>query len=565
MNLASVLHKPMSEYAFAVTENTYIFRLRTGRDVCTSVRFGYADRATMDPKLAFSVVDMERVSNDILYDYYEVRLYSEYDRIAYYFELSDDNETVYYLGDCFEQTWDVERSDYFQLPFNHKADRIEVPEWVKEAIVYNIFPDSFASGYRTICGTPGETVYDGVTVRSKLGGTIRGIRDNLDYIQDLGFNCIYLNPFFVADSYHKYDLIDYFHVDPMRGTDTDFKELVKKAHEMGMRVIIDGVFNHISKNHPFFRDVCEYGRRSKYFDCFYNLGSDNVKIPEAGEKPAYTCFAYVPEMPKTDTSNKFLAEYFCRVGAYWIEEFDVDGWRLDVANEVDDTFLRDFRKTVKASKKDAVVIGEVWENASHYVNGNMLDGAMNYDFRRYAGRYIAQGGICGEEFLERMNTMFFRYPMQALHAQLNLLDSHDVSRFMSLCGGDKEKYKLAAVLLMTMPGMPCVFYGDEQGLCGVAESEYRRPMNFEGDGMLADFYKELIKIRHNHNKGNGGFLCIPDGRIEIPYGSFGVYINTTDKPYRMGAAHGEVLLKKGFDCGILEPMGYVITEINGSK
>lgn len=562
MNIASVLHRPMSEFACALSENKYVFRLRALKDDLSYVNFGYADRAAMTPKLSFDVLPMTKISSDKYYDWFEITLETEFERVAYYFEISDGKEIKYYLGECFEDTPDVERSDYFQLPFNHKADRIEVPEWVKEAVVYNIFPDSFASDRREILCKPTRQTYDGVECQSLLGGTVRGITQNLDYIKELGFNCIYLNPFFVADSYHKYDLVDYYHVDPTRGSDNDFKELVTKAHEMGIRVIIDGVFNHISSNHPFFVDVKKNGTKSKYYDCFYDLGDGSLSFPTEGEKPSYTCFAYVPQMPKTNTSNEFLKDYFCKVGEHWIKEYDVDGWRLDVANELDDGFLRAFRSTVKAAKSDAIVIGEVWENASHYINGNMLDGAMNYDFRRYLSQYIAKETIDGEEFLARINGMFMRYPKQSVDAQLNLLDSHDVSRFLSLCDGNLEKLELALVLLMTMPGMPCVFYGDEQGLMGITEPEYRRPMTF---GQPIDIFPKLICTRgtviNGSNSVPGGFISVPGGLLTVSGGYFGVYINPSKAPMPIEDVKGTPILQKKYDCGILNSMGYLITRM----
>lgn len=561
MNLASILHKPLSEYAFAIDNNTYIFRLRTGKGECDDVRFGYADRAAMSPKLSFETVQMKKINTDKYYDWYEVVLKTEFERIAYYFELKDKEETKYYLGDAFEDSFDTDRSDYFQLPFNHRADRIEVPEWVKEAMVYNIFPDSFADGRRTISGKPSSKEYKGITCSSNLGGTINGIRENLDYIKGMGFNCIYLNPFFVADSYHKYDLIDYFHVDPTRGTDEDFRELVKAAHENGIRVIIDGVFNHISSNHEFFKDVLEKGEDSEYYKCFYNLGPKPIRFPKTGEDLSYTCFAYVPEMPKTDTSNEWLKNYFVGVGEFWVKEYDVDGWRLDVANEVDDGFLRAFFTKVKEAKSDAIVIGEVWENASHYVNSHMMDGAMNYDFRRHLSAYIAKRRIDGEEFLARMNGMFMRYSRQSVNAQLNLLDSHDVSRFFSLCEGNIDKVELSIVLLMTMPGMPCVFYGDEHGIMGLTEPEYRQAMNFTDNDNLCSIYKKLIKIRKESDRNSRGFLSVSGGSINIEGCHFGVYINAEDTPVNIESVEGTVLLQKNYECGILEPMGYIITKM----
>lgn len=477
----------MSEYAFALDDTHYIFRLRTGKGEAESVRFYYADRAVMTPKLQFAPLPMEKFRTDRYFDWYEIRLETRFERIAYYFELQNGVETLFYYGDCYEMAGTPTRADYFQLPFNHRADRFAAPAWTRDAVVYNIFPDSFAAGKRLAPnGAP-----------PCRGGTVRGVTENLDYIASLGFNCIYLNPIFAARSYHRYDTLDYYRIDPHMGAEDDLRDLVRRAHALGIRVILDGVFNHVSSDHPFFRDVLEKGRASRYYSCFYAL-PETPRLPAAGELPGYTCFSYVADMPKTNTADPFLRQYFCDVGVYWVRKFDVDGWRLDVANELDDGFLRAFRASVKAAKSDALIVGEVWENAAHYLGGDMLDSAMNYDFRRYCRRFFAEQTVDAETFDTNVSTLLLRYNENALFAQLNLLDSHDVSRFLSLCGGKTERMELAVLLQMTFPGMPCVFYGDEKGLCGESEPEYRRPMEWDASSPLEEVYRRMIALRKTH-------------------------------------------------------------------
>ena len=487
MNPATIFHRPMSEYAFALDDTHYIFRLRTGKGEAESVRFYYADRAVMTPKLQFAPLPMEKFRTDRYFDWYEIRLETRFERIAYYFELQNGVETLFYYGDCYEMAGTPTRADYFQLPFNHRADRFAAPAWTRDAVVYNIFPDSFAAGKRLAPnGAP-----------PCRGGTVRGVTENLDYIASLGFNCIYLNPIFAARSYHRYDTLDYYRIDPHIGAEDDLRDLVRRAHALGIRVILDGVFNHVSSDHPFFRDVLGKGRASRYYSCFYAL-PETPRLPAAGELPGYTCFSYVADMPKTNTADPFLRQYFCDVGAYWVRKFDVDGWRLDVANELDDGFLRAFRASVKAAKSDALIVGEVWENAAHYLGGDMLDSAMNYDFRRYCRRFFAEQTVDAETFDTNVSTLLLRYNENALFAQLNLLDSHDVSRFLSLCGGKTERMELAVLLQMTFPGMPCVFYGDEKGLCGESEPEYRRPMAWDASSPLEEVYRRMIALRKTH-------------------------------------------------------------------
>lgn len=554
----------MSEYAHAVDENTYVFRLRAAREDLKRCVFHYADRAVMEPVLTFSAADMTLVRRDKIYDWFEITLRLQYQRVAYFFELDGGAETIYYLGDCFERDWEQNRSDYFQLPFNLRADRLAVPDWVHDAVVYNIFPDSFASAKRNISRESAHAVYDGQPIESFLGGTITGIRENLDYIRDLGCNCIYLNPIFAANSYHKYDILDYMHVDPLRGTEEDFRQLVAEAHSMGIRVIIDGVFNHISWQHPFFRDVLEKGRESKYYGWFYEL-PEHPEFPAPGEAADYLCFAYVPEMPKTNTANPELRDYFCGVGAYWVREFDVDGWRLDVANEVDDGFLRSFRSAVKREKADALVIGEVWENALHYFNGCMLDSAMNYDFRRFCEQFMAKRSIDAAEFDTRISSLIMRCQRQGLPAQLNLLDSHDVSRFLTLCGGDRARMELSVLFQMTFPGMPSIFYGDEKGLTGKSEPEYRRPMEFGRVDSMEEVYRRFITLRLEHialRRGEFRTVLTEKGvyGYELIYDSerITVYMNAGCESIKIPVC-GKILMEKNFRDGVLGENGYIIT------
>ena len=224
MNPSTIFHRPLSEYAFATDDTHYVFRLRTGKGEAQSCKFYYADRAIMTPELEFFCVLMAKIREDLYFDRYEIRLETSFERIAYYFELTNGEETICYFGDCYEMVGTPTRADYFQFPFNHRADRLSIPEWAKDAVVYNIFPDSFASGKRRISGDS----------EVGLGGTIRGIADNLDYIASMGFNCIYLNPIFTAESYHRYDTLDYYQVDPHMGTKDDLHALIEKAHSLGI-------------------------------------------------------------------------------------------------------------------------------------------------------------------------------------------------------------------------------------------------------------------------------------------------------------------------------------------
>ena len=568
MQYAAMLHLPMSEYAFPLDEGHFVFRLRTAKGDLKKVIFYYADRADMAPELTFYPLEMPLIRTDLLYDWYEVMLETPWQRIAYYFLLDDGNEQSRFAGDCFEKMdAQIERSEYFQYPFNHRADLAAVPDWVHEAVVYNIFPDSFADGKRRIGKQGKRATCNHFPSESAYGGTLPGIRENLDYIQEMGFNCLYLNPIFAAGAYHKYDVMDYLHIDPCFGTDADFRVLVRSAHEKGIRVIVDGVFNHVSWHHFSFQDVLKNGKASPYYDWFYDL-PDPLTLPKENETPAYACFAYVANMPKTNTACPSLQNYFCEVGRHWIREYDVDGWRLDVANEVDDGFLRAFRRAVKQEKRDAVIIGEIWENAEHYMAGDMVDGAMNYDFRRFCTQYFAENSLTAPEFDLRLSSLLMRYKKQMLPAQLNLLDGHDTCRFLTLCGGNPDKMELAILFQMTFIGMPCVFYGDEKGMMGLTEPEYRMPMPWDTASPLAAVYKRLIGLRKTYPAlTRGSFETVEARDMLLHYARIGqeerieIAVNPGSVPVSCTVS-GEILLQKGFTCDLLMPCGYIVTRSN---
>lgn len=495
MNKSAILHIPMSQYAYGTDESHVTIRIRTGRDDIKKCTLYYGDRSCRVTPVIFSRQEMHIVAQTELFDYFETELVNPYKRLNYYFEMNDGAEQLLYYGDFFSEDTVIDRSEYYQLPFNHRADIVNPPEWAKDAVIYNIFPDSFATSNRYISNVATEKEFAGLTTRGKLGGTIRGITENVEYLKELGVNAIYINPIFAAGEYHKYDLIDYYHVDPCFGTNEEFKELVQVFHREGIRVIIDGVFNHCGWMFFAFEDVVQNGENSKYKDWFYGLQFPVIRPDDWETYPNYECFGYERLMPKLNMANPKTADYFCEVGRFWVREFDIDGWRLDVASEVNDGFWRKFHQAVKEEKADAILIGEVWESAGHWLDGTIFDSAMNYDFRKHCKRFFAEESIDALAFDGRVTDMRMRYRKQTVYAQLNVLDTHDVSRFLSVCNENVANYKLAVVFQMTFPGMPSIFYGDEKGISGIMEEEYRSPMKWEESHELFGFYQKLIALR----------------------------------------------------------------------
>lgn len=562
----AILHQPMSNFSHAIDEKRLVFRLRAARGNLSCCQLFYGDTACRVNPVVFSSVEMERVASTDLFDWFEVTLTSPYRRVCYYFELTSGEETLLYYGDLFYNYVASERSEYYKLPYNRREDIADVPDWLKHAVIYNIFPDSFASGKREISNIPCDRSLAGNLVRGKRGGTISGIRDNLDYIADLGFTCIYLNPIFAAGEYHKYDLLDYYQIDPCFGTNEDFRALVNECHARGMKILIDGVFNHCGWNFFAFQDVVEKGQASKYVDWFYELKFPVVR-PETGDEiPKYECFAYERLMPKLNTGNPEVRDYFQNVGVHWIEEYDIDGWRLDVADEVDHRFWMDFCRAVKAAKPDAAIIGEVWQSAPFWLDGRMFDSTMNYDMMKHCKRFFARGDISAAAFDARVSDMRMRYRKNLLYGQLNLLDSHDVPRFLSICGEDARRYRLAMLFLLTFPGAPSIFYGDEQGITGLREDDYRAPMRFDETALTA-FFRAAIALRNaNTCLRTGEFRTIQTEKSLYVYERYDektrirIALNAQDENVEEIDAllTGETLLCDGFDGKTLAPFGYCV-------
>lgn len=525
---------------------------------------------------------MKLTAKDDLFDFYEVTFKTQFNRVCYYFKLENNQEWTYYYSDQFSKELPdlvirgivIEgRSEYFQYPFILREEILDVPEWFKNAVVYNIFPDSFASGKRFIKNSEKQIILDnGLVVKSNLGGTIKGITENLDYIADLGFTCIYLNPIFTAGEYHKYDLLDYYHIDPCLGRDEDFKELVEKIHEKNMRIIIDGVFNHCSWYFFAFDDVVRYGEKSEYVDWFYDLKFPVIRPTDGNEIPTYACFAYERKMPKLNTSNRKVQEYFANVCRYWIREYHIDGWRLDVANEVDRNFWRTFRKAAKEENPDTVLIGEVWENAEIWLKGDAFDSTMNYDFRRHCRDFFALGKTDSNLFAGAIEKMLLRYPTNITHGQLNLLDSHDVPRFLSICGDEMKRWKLAFIFLMFFPGVPSIFYGDEKKISGITEVQYRSAMPWEQDEAETEsFVRDIIRFRKKYTSVKSDYKVI---RAEKNSGMFVfsrrgdndeilVYMNSGDREDKIEFSPiKQILMEEGVTKNnkeiIAEPYGFGI-------
>lgn len=391
------------------------------------------------------------------------------------------------------------------------------PAWVKDAVFYQIFPDRFARSHRVFKPANLQEWGAPPTRHGFQGGDLLGIVEHLDYLTELGITALYLNPIFVSGANHRYHTDDYRQVDPLLGGNAAFDELLDACHRRGVRVVLDGVFNHIGRGFHQFHNIVENGAESPYLDWFtiYDLPLDPY-----GDGPAnYLGWYNLKPLPRLDTDNATVREFIMGVAEHWLRK-GIDGWRLDVPEEITATgFWEEFRRRVRAVNPEAYIVGEIWEDATAFLaGGDRFDATMNYmlavDIISFAaGRYIDPTEVVpnpiyrdlteidAAHYAARIETLLARYPEATHLANLNLLESHDTARLLTTASHDTASVLLATLLTMTFPGAPCVYYGSEVGLAGSFDPECRRAFPWDEsqwDLTLLDAHRELITLRREH-------------------------------------------------------------------
>ncbi len=393
---------------------------------------------------------------------------------------------------------------HFFYPYVFDEDLIQYPEWVNSTVWYQIFPDRFKRG-EIDENVPGLCQWDNENPEknSWYGGDIRGIINGLDYLEGLGINGIYLTPIFKAASVHKYDTIDYFEIDPAFGTKEDFRELVSEAHEKGIKIMLDGVFNHTSHLHPMWQDVLRKQEQSEYND-WYCINRFPVETSVVYSKELnYETFSFVAIMPKLNYENPEVKEYVMSIIEYWIKEFDIDGWRFDVGNELSFQFYNEMKERLRKIRKDIYLIAEIWHDPNRWLRQGYIDATMNYLLCSAINEYAIEKSISVSEFNDRFFHQLNR--LSSVHAGLsfNLLDSHDTKRVLTAAAGDVIRVRNAFLLMFLMPGSPCIYYGTEIGLAGGPDPDNRRPMIWkpeEWDQSQVSFFQKLILFRRDNWK-----------------------------------------------------------------
>jgi neopullulanase len=402
-------------------------------------------------------------------------------------------------------------------PTEVPGDQAFTPQWVHDAVFYQIFPDRFARSLSLSKPANLESWESPPTAHGFKGGDLVGIVEHLDYLQDLGASALYLNPVFQSTANHRYHTHDYYRVDPLLGGDDALRLLLDEAHRRDMRIVLDAVLNHASRGFYQFSHVLENGLQSPYVDWFHILSWPLDPYPSEGESPGYASWWNLPALPKFNTSAPEVREFLWRVGQYWIER-GIDGWRLDVPNEIDDdAFWQEFRRRVKGANPDAYIVGEIWGDAHRWLQGDQFDGVMNYIFTRACLGFLSAGeidisvvdgtGLAPVPVLDApgfeavVHELLGRYPWPATLAQLNMLDSHDTARFLTIAHGDEASLRLATLCQMAFPGAPCIYYGDEIGMSGGPDPDSRRSFPWSAslwNESLRSYMKRCIELRRRH-------------------------------------------------------------------
>ena len=583
MEFTGVYHKTSEQMSYPLDEDRLVINLKTGYDV-KKVFIHHGD--PFDAGILGGNEKWTGKREEIVYTkrlphqlWWTTTLTPPYKRCKYYFELHTEDEVWYYFEDGFltEEQVNMEGRllQYFIVPWMNPADVNRTPAWVNDTVWYQIFPDRFCNG------NPGKKDPDvlpwqtgKVTNSEKYGGDLEGIRQKLPYLQDLGITGIYLNPVMEAETNHKYDTTDYTKIDPSFGDDESMRRLVSEAHDRGIRIMLDAVFNHCGRKFRPWRDVQEKGPDSEYADWF--MVQDWSEIGKHGDTRdgRFYSFAFADWMPKINTNNEEVINYFCHVCEDWIRKYDIDGIRFDVGNEVSHRFLKRMREHLKKIKPDIYLLGEIWHDASQWLAGDEYDSVMNYPLMSGIHDFFLDRTMGKDEFEYMVNRCYTMYMQQNNNVLFNLLDSHDTERLMNRFH-DLDRFYQQLAVLFTLPGSPCIYYGTEIAMEGGFDPDCRRCMPWDQIGTEENQerirqIKRLISLRkkeetfrslHFHFPGRyENRRCAEYIKLDEEGRNTEVILNCSDEAAKVGEA-GEVLFARNYQNGILEKNGTLIRRI----
>lgn len=583
MEFAGVYHKTSEQMSYPCNERELIINLKTGYDVKrvflhqgdpfeAGILGGNEKWVGKREEICYK----KRLKHQI---WWTTTLVPPYKRCKYYFELHTDKEVWYYFEDGFlkEEQLHMEGRmlQCFIVPWMNQADINVTPDWVNDTVWYQIFPDRFCNG------TPeknGEDILPWrtgpVTNQERFGGNLAGIRKRLSYLKELGINGIYLNPIMEAESNHKYDTRDYTKIDPYFGDNEEFALLVKEAHELGIRVMVDAVFNHCGRRFAQWLDVEKKGEKSEFADWFMIHDWNVLKKQGDTRDGRFYSFAFNEYMPKLNTNNEEVIQYFSDICESWIRDFDIDGIRFDVGNEVSHRFLKRVRERVKSLKPDIYLLGEIWHDASQWLMGDEYDSVMNYPLMSGIHDFFLDKESTKEDFEYMVNRCYTMYMQQCNNVLFNLLDSHDTERLMNRLKNLNVFYQQLAVLF-TMPGSPCIYYGTEIAMEGGHDPDCRRcmpwdEMDSEENRKCLEEMKKLISLRKSEKTFKSLYFHFPDTyrekrcveyiKLDDAGNKIQVVLNCTKESVD-ALDGGEILFARGYENGKLAPDGTLIRRI----
>lgn len=573
MNLAAIRHRSTGSDCYALDSDTVVLNLWTDYSV-KAVSVVSEDpfihelhrRRTWEGK----PTPMRRLYELAHQVVWTAELKPAYKRLQYYFvvEGKDKRLGVFENKICPMEERDRISTEYFKFPWINPSDVIAPPDWVRDTVWYQIMPDRFARS----SDAPSDPKFrrwgdfSDPHFGDLYGGNLRGIRERLPYLRQLGVSGIYLTPIFLSNSNHKYNTFDYYKVDPDFGTEQDLRELVQSAHDLGMRIMLDAVFNHCGTEFFAWKDVCEKGRESQYFDWFFINRDDFVKDDFSVADGRFYTFSFWAGMPKLNTNNPEVQRYFTDLCVHWVGDLDIDGIRFDVGDEISHSFLRRVNAAVKAKKPETFLLGEIWFDSIGWLGGFEYDSVMNYPFTGAVGDFWRDREMTARDFMHRLNFCRSLYPRQINEAIFSFLDTHDTARVRESCQNQDEMLQKLAILL-TMAGTPCLYYGTEIAMKGTHTPYNRSTMPWdEIDAGKFDRFKSkvgaLVHVRNTQpdlRRDEMTFFFDESLPRLVGYrkGAVTVLLNAGDTPAPV-AAKQEILFSNGYKDGMLRPDGVLI-------
>lgn len=583
MRLESIMHRSAFTDCYAVDKEEIVICIRTGKDV-TGVNIIHDDpyMAGISAGHPWSgqVSPME-LDKELKYCFiWSIKLKPRYKREQYYFEIFAGTEKIYRMEDDFYSEQELNTpgrmKQYFKFPWLNPSDVFAPPSWAEQTIWYQIMPDRFCRGdYRekSVALKPWNRKGT-ITHRDFFGGDLKGIMDKLPYLRDLGITGIYLTPVFKSTSNHKYNTTDYTQIDPDFGDETDMKNLIKQAHDSGIKIMLDAVFNHCGNEFFPWQDVLEKGKSSRYYDWFFinklPLGDNNKKTKDG----RYYTFAFEAYMPKLNTNHPEVVKYFTDICRYWVKEWNIDGIRFDVGNEIAHSFLKRLRYELKQLNPEIFLLGEIWHDSIQWLLGDEYDSVMNYPFVESLNNFWIDKEMNAKDFMYGINRCYSLYPEQVNRVLFNFLDSHDVGRAYTRCGSLDVFFQQLAVL-MTMPGSPCLYYGTELAMPGGNDPDNRRCMPWKeiAAGQYDDIIEavqKLITLRKNYPQMRSSKIIwkhdtdnlrlVHYQKLEEDCGNvMEVFLNASLEDVRV-EQKGDILFARNYKNGCLEQNGSLILQ-----